>query len=134
MKQLRHVVLVEDDPDIAALAQIALRDFGQLECTHFSSGEEALERLPAIAPDLIVLDFRLPGMNGQQVLEKIRSDGANPQPPVVFMTASLMPNHVEKLIAAGALAVLPKPFDPLALPDRLKEIWESTQCMPSRVQ
>lgn len=123
MKELRHVVLVEDDPDIASLAQIALRDFGQLECTHFASGEAALAGLANITPDLIVLDYRLPGINGQEVLERLRSDAEATQAPVVFMTASLMPNHVEKLIAAGAVAVLPKPFDPLALAERLKELW-----------
>jgi two-component system, OmpR family, response regulator len=62
-------------------------------------------------------------MNGAEVLAALRADERHSHRPVLFMTASLMPQHTASLIAAGALAVLPKPFDPLTLADSVREHW-----------
>lgn len=123
MSDLRKVMLVEDDLDIAVLAEIALKEIGGLEFTHFASGADALAQVATVNPDLIILDYRMPGMNGVQVLAGLRADQGSQDTPVVFMTASLMPKHIAKLLELGALAVLPKPFDPLTLADRVREIW-----------
>jgi CheY-like chemotaxis protein len=123
MSELRKVMLVEDDADIAVLAEIALKEIGGLEFTHFESGVTALARLEEVDPDLIILDYRMPVMNGAEVLAGIMASNQSRERPVLFMTASLMPKHIEKLRELGALAVLPKPFDPLTLADRVREIW-----------
>jgi CheY-like chemotaxis protein len=123
MSDLRRVMLVEDDPDIAILAGIALREIAGLEFVHFSSGPEALKGVIEAAPDLIILDYRMPEMNGGEVLEALRSNDETRHFPVVFMTASLMPKHVGKLMELGALGVLPKPFDPVTLGDEVQKIW-----------
>lgn len=120
-------MLVEDDPDIAMLAQIAIEEFGELDFVHYASGEEALRNITADPPDLVVLDYRMPGMNGEEVLAALRKTERGADLPVVFMTASLMPQHVERLRELGARDVLPKPFDPLTLADQLKTIWIRTQ-------
>jgi CheY-like chemotaxis protein len=116
-------MLVEDDPDIAVLAEIALREIGGLEFTHFSSGVDALARVGEIDPDLIILDYRMPEMNGAEVLAGLRANQQTRDKPVLFMTASLMPKHIARLRDLGAAAVLPKPFDPLTLADRVEEVW-----------
>jgi CheY-like chemotaxis protein len=123
MSELRKVMLVEDDPDIAVLAEIALGEIGGYEFTHFDSGVDALARVEDVDPDLIILDYRMPVMNGAEVLAALKANERHRDIPVVFMTASLMPKHIQRLMELGALAVLPKPFDPLTLADRVQEIW-----------
>ena len=123
MKQLEKVMLIEDDPDIAVLAQIAIEEFGGIQFVHHSSGRDALPAIGADPPDLLLLDYRMPGMNGAEVMSAVRETEAGRQLPIVFMTASLMPRHVERLRELGALDVLAKPFDPLTLAERLKTIW-----------
>lgn len=125
MSELTSVVLVEDDPDIAELARISLSDIGGLEFVHFFSGQEALKGLVQHCPDLIILDYRMPGMNGAEVLLEIRSRAICRDAPVVFMTASIMPHHVQRLRDLGAAEVIAKPFDPLTLADQLRSIYSS---------
>lgn len=127
MKQLVKVMLVEDDPDIAVLAQIAIEEFGGLQFIHHSSGSAAVRSIEADPPDLLLLDYRMPEMNGEEVMSAVRATQAGRNLPIVFMTASLMPRHVERLRELGALDVLAKPFDPLTLAERLKAIWVAHQ-------
>jgi len=120
---LQHIVLVEDDSDIATLATMALQDLGGLAVTHFSSGEAALAGIPEVKPDLIILDFSMPGMNGDEVMKALKSNPDTAAIPAMFMTASVMPSHVAKLRELGAVDVLKKPFDPIALPDQVLAAW-----------
>jgi CheY-like chemotaxis protein len=121
--QLQTILLVEDDPDITLLATIALEEVGGYQVQAFGSGADALARIAEIAPDCVILDYRLPGMTGAEVLEALRQVPATKSIPIVFMTASVMPEQVTKLLALGASAVIPKPFDPLDLPARIQAIW-----------
>lgn len=123
MNELKRVMLVEDDPDIALLARIAIEEFGGLGFVHHSSGADALPTIAADPPDLLLLDYRMPGMNGAEVMAAVRETKVGRDLPIVFMTASLMPKHVERLRELGAADVLAKPFDPLTLADQLKIIW-----------
>lgn len=124
---LTRIMLVEDDPDIAVLTTMALQDLGGFELVHCASGAEALERVDEIAPDLAVLDFSMPGMNGDELLSALQARPQTARLPVIFMTASVMPAHVAKLRAMGALDVFAKPFDPLTLSDRVKAVWASRE-------
>jgi CheY-like chemotaxis protein len=121
--ELKRIALVEDDPDIAVLAAMTLEDFGGFAVVHFSSGEAALEGLAAAAPDLAILDYSMPGMNGDTLLSAMRASKHLAAIPVVFMTASVMPAHVTRLKALGAIEVIKKPFDPLRLSEQIREIW-----------
>lgn len=123
MSELTKIMLVEDDPDIALLAQVALEEFGGIGFVHFDNGANALAALPEERPDLLILDYRMPGMNGAEVLAEVRKTDVGRDLPVIFMTASLMPKHVERLRELGALEVLAKPFDPLTLAEKIRSIW-----------
>lgn len=129
MRELKRVMLVEDDPDIAMLAQIAIEEFGGLSFVHHASGKDAVDEVAANPPDLVVLDYRMPGMNGEEVMAAMRQTPSGADLPIVFMTASLMPQHVDRLRQLGALDVLPKPFDPLTLADQLKAVWARAQVL-----
>jgi CheY-like chemotaxis protein len=121
--KLRRIMLVEDDPDIAVLATMSFREFGGFELVHCASGAEALARVDEIAPDLAVLDFSMPGMNGDELLIALRARPETAHLPVIFMTASVMPAHVARLKSMGALAVIAKPFDPLTLSANVLAVW-----------
>ena len=122
--QLKRIMLVEDDADIAVLSMMSLQDLSGFEVVHCSSGPEALERISEVAPDLLLLDYSMPGMNGGELLTALRSRPDTARTPAIFMTASVMPAHVQRLKELGALDVLAKPFNPVTLGDQLKALWD----------
>lgn len=122
-KELRRIALIEDDDDIAVLTAMALTQIGGYEVIHYPSGPEALEKIPRALPDLIILDYSMPHMNGDEVLVALRGEPATAAIPAIFMTASVMPDHVKRLRAIGAIEVFAKPFDPIALPERVRSAW-----------
>ncbi|MEQ8666849.1 MAG: response regulator [Rhodospirillales bacterium] len=123
MADLRTILYVEDEPDIQAIAELSLQVVGGFEVTLCGSGAEALEKAPAIDPDLILLDVMMPGMDGPETLAKMREIDALKNKPVVFLTAKTGADDIDRLKALGALEVVAKPFDPMELPDRIRTIW-----------
>ncbi|GAA2676939.1 MULTISPECIES: response regulator [Actinosynnema] len=106
----KRLLVVDDDPDVRELLLLSLLDSGwQVDGT--GTGADALERCRAGQVDGLLLDLEMPGVSGRDVLAQVALDG----PPVVFVTASHEPALDAELVAAGALAVLPKPFDPLRI-------------------
>lgn len=120
---LKRILYVEDDPDIQAVARLALEAVGGFTVRVCSSGPEALAEVAAFAPDLILLDVMLPGMDGPSMLKALRGVQAARQTPVIFMTAKVRPQEIAHYRALGALDVIAKPFDPLTLPDSIRSIW-----------
>ena len=107
--------MVDDEPDIVAFVRLALEDEGYSVVTA-SDGGEALETLRSVQPCLILLDLRMPGMDGSTFVrtyrERANSDGVAAVPVIVF-TASRVP--LEEATALGAEGVLRKPFEVEAL-------------------
>jgi CheY-like chemotaxis protein len=124
MTELKRIACVEDDLDIQAIIELALTDFGGFEVTLYPDGPTALARLNDAGPQLIILDMMMPGMNGLEVLAHIRDDDALKDIPVVFMTAKAQAHEIDEYHAAGAQATILKPFDPVSLGDRVREIWD----------
>ena len=122
-RALNKILLVEDDPDIQEVAVMALSDFGGFEVDVCSSGLEALERVVSIAPDIILLDVMMPGMDGPSTLKELRANPETAAIPVVFMTARSQPHEVDEYKNLGAVEVITKPFDPIGLGDAVRGIW-----------
>lgn len=123
MTELRRVLFVEDEPDIFQIIQLALTDVGKLLAFGFLSGREALSQVITIQPQLILLDGMMPEMDGASVLRALRAIDGFGTTPVVILTAKSDLAHAEHLTALGASAIFFKPFDPMTLADRLREIW-----------
>jgi DNA-binding response OmpR family regulator len=102
-----RLLVVDDDRGILAFIREALADEGY-EVQTVSSGEDAMRAVHRKRPDLILLDINLPGVDGWDVLSRLR-DAAGPQVPVVVMTAGY--NAQEQALATGAQGYLGKPFD-----------------------
>ena len=115
--------MVEDEPDIQEIAQLALEAVGGFQVKICSSGREALRDAPSFAPDLILLDVMMAKMDGPSTLAQLRLIPQLARTPVIFMTAKVQPHEVEQYQQLGALDVISKPFDPMALSDTVREIW-----------
>lgn len=124
---LKRIAYVEDEPDIRAVAELALSAVGGFELDVSADGDEALERIPAFAPDMVLLDVMMPGRSGPEVFRRLRALPGLAATPVVFMTAKAQTHEVEEYRALGAAGVIPKPFDPMTLPERVREIWDAAQ-------
>jgi len=125
MNNLQKVLYVEDEPDIQAVARVALEMIGGFTLTICSSGAQALQEAPAFAPDLILLDVMMPGMDGPTTLANLRQIDSLTNTPIVFMTAKVQANEVASYKALGAVDVIAKPFDPMTLAAQVRSIWES---------
>lgn len=112
---LKRILYVEDEPDIQEVARMALELVGGYTVQICSSGQEAMEIAPAFAPDLILLDVMMPGMDGPTTLKALRQIESLSQTPVAFMTAKIQPNEIAEYKLLGAIDVIPKPFDPMTL-------------------
>jgi CheY-like chemotaxis protein len=116
---------VEDEPDIQAVAKLALELVGGLTVKVCSSGEEALREAEAFAPEMILLDVMMPGMDGPTTLKALRALPALATVPIAFMTAKVQPAEVAYYKSLGARDVIPKPFDPMTLASQVRAIWEA---------
>jgi len=123
MTDLKRILYVEDEPDIQTVAKMALELIGHFEVCVCSSGEEALATAEAADPQLILLDVMMPRMDGPTTLGHLKQMPRFQSTPIVFMTAKAQPKEVEQFKSLGAVDVIAKPFDPMALPDTLRDIW-----------
>jgi two-component system, OmpR family, alkaline phosphatase synthesis response regulator PhoP len=114
---MARVLVVDDEPDVLLLCRLNLEQRGH-EVLEAPNGDKALELARERAPELIVLDLMLPGMDGYQVLRTVRADERTSGIPVLVLTAKSLQADRERSRQLGAAAFLTKPF----LPDELCEM------------
>ena len=91
-----------------------------------TSAEELLARVEELAPDVVLLDVMLPGDDGPTALRKLRERMEAP-PPVVFLTARVLPDELSRWTSLGALGIIRKPFDPLSLPTEVLRLLDARE-------
>ncbi len=121
--RLEKILYIEDEPDIQEVARLALELAGGFRVEVCGSGSEALRVAPDFDPDLILLDVMMPRMDGPTTLQELRKDPRVARTPVVFMTAKVQAHEVDRYLELGALDVIAKPIDPMALSDKVRSIW-----------
>ena len=122
-RPLHRILHVEDEDDIRTIAKLTLEALGGFEVESCESGSQAIARVAAFNPDLILLDVMMPGMDGPMTLAELRKLPATAHTPVVFMTAKAQPHEIAKFRELGAIDIVTKPFDPQALCENLDAIW-----------
>ena len=120
---LKKILYVEDEPDIAYIARLALETIGGFEVLVCDAGSKAIVEAPVYLPDLIMLDVMMPEMDGPATLKELRKNAILAQTPVIFMTAKVQPAEIATYKELGAIDVIPKPFDPMTLAEKVKGIW-----------
>jgi len=122
-KELKRILYVEDEASIRTIAVTVLEAVGGFTVIACGSGKEALAAAPGANADLIVLDVMMPEMDGPATLAALRQIPQTAQTPVIFMTAKVQTNEIQQYKNLGAVDVIAKPFDPMALSAQIVEIW-----------
>ena len=102
------LAVVEDNADNRLLIQAILGD--QFDLVEYENGNDALAGIARSRPDLVLLDISLPGMDGNEILQRIRKDATLRDLPVIALTAHAMAGDREKFLAAGFDDYITKPI------------------------
>ncbi|TWT40465.1 Response regulator ArlR [Phycisphaerae bacterium RAS1] len=124
MPEKKRILLVDDDRDIARGVAIRLRAEG-FDVTVTYDGEEGLSAALEAAPDAIVLDMRMPVVDGLTVLRKLREHPETIDIPVVVLSASVVEKGRVEALNLGARYFLEKPFDAPRLIDAIRAVLPS---------
>jgi len=115
------ILVIEDNPLNLELAREVLlaAGFVVIEARAAAEGLEVAQRL---RPDLVLLDIRLPGMDGYQVLDQLKGDPATAHIPVVALTAQAMMGDREQALAAGFAGYIAKPINTRTLAEEVRTL------------
>lgn len=119
---MTRILYVDDEADIREVAQMSLELDPDFEVRTCASGGEAIEHAATWQPDLMLLDVMMPEMDGPTVFARLRAQPATAAIPVVFITARTQAAEVRGFLDLGARGVLAKPFDPMTLSARVREL------------
>jgi DNA-binding response OmpR family regulator len=117
----KKILIVDDEPNIVLSLEFLMKKEG-FEVAVAGDGDEALARVAAFAPDLVLLDVMMPKKSGFEVCEALRADPARAALKIVMLTAKGRDTEVAKGLALGADAYVTKPFSTKDLVARVKEI------------
>ncbi len=126
-RTLGRIMYVDDEPDVRKVAKISLELVGKFELCLCDSGREAIAQVQQFKPDLILLDVMMPEMDGPTTLVALRGIQAVASTPIVFMTAKAQSAEIKRYRDLGAVEVFTKPFQPMQLPNQLRELWRRIQ-------
>ena len=118
----KKIMAVDDERHIVRLIQVNLERSGFQVITAFD-GPEALKKVEAERPDLIVLDVMMPKMDGFEVLKRLQANPETREIPVIMLTAKAQDVDVFRGWSSGVSAYLTKPFNPLELLTFVKRIF-----------
>jgi DNA-binding response OmpR family regulator len=115
------VLVIEDDPDIRELVEYNLKREG-FKVVSAADGERGLESARRAAPDLVILDLMLPGVDGVEICRRLKEDPLTRGIPVIMVTAKDDETDVVLGLGVGADDYVPKPFGPKALIARVHAV------------
>jgi len=123
-RPLSRICYVEDDEDIQRIVRMSLERVGKMTVEVVGDPTMAIETMAAFKPDLVMLDWMMPKMDGPAVFRQMKLRPETRALPVVFITAKAAQRDLDELTAMGAAGTISKPFSPKDLPDQLREIWK----------
>jgi diguanylate cyclase (GGDEF)-like protein len=112
------ILIVEDDQAIAQMLKLILTKQGH-ELRHATNGEEALKLITQVAPDLIISDVMMPGLNGFDLAKQLQQSETTKTVPIIFVTALSQIEYVRDGLELGAVDYLTKPFRAMELEARV---------------
>lgn len=115
------ILIVEDEQAIADMVTMALEMAG-FTCQHALDGKAGLSLLHDFSPDLILLDWMLPGMSGIDFLQRVKRDDVSSDIPVIMLTAKTLEDNKIQGLETGADDYIAKPFAPRELVARIKAV------------
>jgi len=128
----KSVVVVEDDRGLREQLVEILRTAPDIKCVAaFGSGEEALKKIPALHPDVVLMDIRLPGMSGIQCVTELKKMDATWQ--IIMVTIYEDSDRIFKALKAGASGYLVKSSPPSQLLDAVRDAFAGGAPMSSHI-
>jgi len=126
MEMPKKILAVDDERHIVRLIQVNLERAGYTVVTAYD-GREALQKIEAEQPDLVVLDVMMPYMDGLEALKRIRANPATRALPVIMLTAKAQDQDVFQGYSHGVDIYLTKPFNPIELLTFIKRIFSEQE-------
>jgi len=123
---MKRILVVEDEPAIREMIRFALQKAG-LQCEEAGDAEQALLAVASSPPDLVVLDWMLPGMSGVELARRLRREETTVQLPIILLTARVEENDRVHGLEAGADDYVTKPFSPRELVARINAVLRRTR-------
>ncbi len=120
----RRVLVIEDSASVRRLIEVCLRVLG-VEVSSAADGVGGLDAIRDSRPDAVVLDIGLPGLDGWEVLRRIRNDQETASIKVLVLTAHAQPEMADKAAKGGADSFMTKPFRPLDLRVQVEKLLAS---------
>ena len=114
-------MLAEDDPDIQLVARLSLKRSGFVVRV-VGNGREALDAICLDPPDVILLDWMMPELDGPETCRQLKANPATAGIPVIFLTAKSQEVEIQRGLSLGAAGYVTKPFDALSLGQQVKDI------------
>lgn len=121
-----NVILAEDDPDIQLVARLALKRAG-FTVKVVGNGQEALEAVRQQQPDVVLLDWMMPELDGPETCRQLKADPMTAAIPIIFLTAKSQEAEIQRGLSLGAVGYVTKPFDALALGQQVRDIIDRQQ-------
>ena len=115
-----RILVVEDNPKNLKLVRDVLTYSGY-EVLEATSGEDGVRLAGEQAPDLILMDLQLPGIDGAEALRQIRLEGKNPGVPIVAVTAFAMNDDRQRAFDSGFNGYVEKPISVRSLPQQIED-------------
>jgi len=122
-RALNRICYVEDDEDIQRIVSMALERIGKMTVSVVSDPTKAIDAMLAFKPDLVMLDWMMPMIDGPTLFKQMKARPETRALPVVFITAKAAQRDLDELTSLGAAGTISKPFSPKDLPDQLRSIW-----------
>ena len=122
-KPLNRICYVEDDEDIQRIVRMSLERVGKMTVEVVGDPTKAIEAMTGFGPDLVMLDWMMPAMDGPALFRQMQLRPETKALPVVFITAKAAQRDLDELMKMGAAGTISKPFNPKDLPDQLRAIW-----------
>ena len=122
-RPLNRICYVEDDEDIQRIVRMSLERVGKMTVEVVGDPTLAIEAMTAFRPDLVMLDWMMPKMDGPTLFRQMKLRPETSSLPVVFITAKASERDLNELLTLGAAGAISKPFNPKDLPDQLRAIW-----------
>jgi len=128
---MKRILIVEDKATSRELLRTVLEQQGY-SVEEAEDGEQALRKILADPPDLVLMDLQMPGRNGYEVVQELRKDPRLVSVPVVAVTASAMQGDREKVLAAGFTSYLAKPLSLVQLRQEVSRLLLPHQAKSAR--
>lgn len=129
-----RILIAEDERDIRELIVFTLREVAGFDVYEAVNGIDALEKVSQVMPDLVLMDVRMPKMNGYDACEQMKNNPALRDIPVVFLSAKGQESEIKTGLKMGAEAYILKPFSPDQLISQVEMIMKQVQARQAKAK